>query len=92
MRYAGIDIASEIHTMAVVDEACEVLVKATAFREDRGEKEIVKTLYPDQETFIHEEQRRFQLLVQHLQARGQRVGEPLLFPAADLQNRVAGRE
>jgi transposase len=34
MRYAGIDIASEMHTVAVANEASEVLLKATSFSED----------------------------------------------------------
>ena len=38
----------------------------TAFREDRGEEEIVKALYPGAETFVNEERRRFQLLLRHL--------------------------
>lgn len=36
MRYVGIDIASETHVVAVVDERGGVLVKATAFGEDAG--------------------------------------------------------
>ena len=38
----------------------------TALGEDRGEAEIVEALYPDGETFVREEQKRFQLLLQHL--------------------------
>lgn len=34
MRYAGIDIASQTHVVAIVDEAEEVLVRATPFGED----------------------------------------------------------
>jgi len=34
MRYAGIDIASEKHFVAIVNEAQEVVVKATSFAED----------------------------------------------------------
>jgi transposase len=34
VRFAGIDIASEKHVVAVVDERSEVLVKATTFTED----------------------------------------------------------
>jgi transposase len=34
VRYAGIDIASQTHVLAVVDEAEEVLVRATSFGED----------------------------------------------------------
>ena len=36
MRYIGIDIAAEKHFVAVVDGACEVLVKSTAFGEDEA--------------------------------------------------------
>ena len=35
MRFIGIDIASEKHTVAIVDSESVVLVKATAFTEDR---------------------------------------------------------
>lgn len=34
MRYAGVDIASEVHVVAVVSEGEGVLVKPTSFRED----------------------------------------------------------
>jgi transposase len=34
MKFVGIDVASEKHFVAVVDEASSVLVKATAFEED----------------------------------------------------------
>ena len=34
MRFAGVDIASETHMVALVDEAGKVLVKPTAFTED----------------------------------------------------------
>jgi len=33
MRYIGIDIASEVHTLAIVDEGGSVLLKATTFAE-----------------------------------------------------------
>jgi transposase len=36
MRFVGIDIASETHVVAVVDEAGEVLVKPVGFGEDAG--------------------------------------------------------
>lgn len=36
MRFAGIDIASETHVVAVVDENGGVLIKATPFAEDAG--------------------------------------------------------
>jgi len=45
MRFAGIDIASEKHVVAIVDEKSEVVVKATAFTEDAaGYAEILKLL------------------------------------------------
>jgi transposase len=34
MRFAGIDVASQTHVVAVVDETAKVLVKPTAFAED----------------------------------------------------------
>jgi transposase len=34
MRFAGIDIASETHTVAVADEASAIVLKATSFTED----------------------------------------------------------
>jgi hypothetical protein len=37
MRFVGIDIASEKHVVAVVDEAGGVLVKPVGFGEDAGE-------------------------------------------------------
>ena len=36
MRYAGIDIASEKHFVAIVDETCAVLEKSTSFSGDNG--------------------------------------------------------
>lgn len=36
MRFAGIDIASETHTVAVVDVGGEAVVRPTSFREDEG--------------------------------------------------------
>jgi transposase len=45
MRYAGIDIASQTHVVAVVDEAEEVLVRATPFGEDAaGYAKLFETL------------------------------------------------
>jgi len=35
-KFAGIDIASETHFVAVVDERGELLTKATSFTEDAG--------------------------------------------------------
>ena len=34
MRFVGIDIASETHVVAVVDEQCEIVERAMAFHED----------------------------------------------------------
>jgi transposase len=45
MRYAGIDVASEKHFVAVVDEAQVVLEKATSFTEDAsGYEKLFKVL------------------------------------------------
>ena len=45
MRFVGIDIASETHTVAVVGEARELVVKATEFREDdKGYKKLFELL------------------------------------------------
>jgi transposase len=47
MRFAGIDIASETHVTAVVDENGGVLVKATAFPEDAsGYQKLLELLGP----------------------------------------------
>ena len=47
MRYAGIDIASEKHFVAVVDEGSEVLQKATSFAEDAaGYARLLELLGP----------------------------------------------
>ena len=47
MRFIGIDIASEKHVVAVVDEEGSVLVKATAFTEDRtGYERLLSLLGP----------------------------------------------
>ena len=47
MRYAGIDIASEKHFVAVVDEGSEVLHKATSFAEDSaGYDRLLEVLGP----------------------------------------------
>lgn len=51
MKYVGIDIASEKHFVAVVDESCEVVVKATAFGEDAaGYEKLFELLGPGEET------------------------------------------
>ncbi|MFN0098534.1 MAG: hypothetical protein ACKVS7_07660 [Gemmatimonadaceae bacterium] len=39
---------------------------ALAFEEIPDEDAIVRELFPDQETFLREEQRRFELIVEHL--------------------------
>jgi len=53
MRYAGIDIASAVHTVAVVDEACQVVVKATAFAEDAvGYGRLLEILGPPQDLLV----------------------------------------
>jgi transposase len=36
MRFVGIDIASEVHVVAAVDAACDVLIKPTKIGEDAG--------------------------------------------------------
>ena len=47
MRYAGIDIASETHFVAVVDAAGEVIQKSTSFGEDaRGYGKLFELLGP----------------------------------------------
>jgi transposase len=47
MRFAGIDIASETHVVAVVDEASSVVVKPTSFGEDAGGYEKLLGLLGD---------------------------------------------
>lgn len=44
MKFVGIDIASEMHVVAVVDEQSEVVVKATPFTEDAGGYEKLLSL------------------------------------------------
>ena len=45
MRFAGIDIASEMHVVAIVDEASRVLVKPMRFGEDRaGHERLLELL------------------------------------------------
>jgi hypothetical protein len=41
MRYAGVDIASEVHVLAVVNEDGSVLVRPTSFGEDAAGYETV---------------------------------------------------
>ncbi len=42
-----------------------VFKSAPAAADPSGESEIAKLLFPDQETFRHEEQRRFEILLAH---------------------------
>lgn len=45
MRFAGVDIASEAHLVAVVDETCEILVKPAAFAENaEGYSKLISLL------------------------------------------------
>lgn len=47
MRFAGIDIASETHVVAIVDENGDVVVKATPFAEDAaGHEKLLELLGP----------------------------------------------
>lgn len=53
MRYAGIDIASEKHFVAVVNEVSELLVKSTSFAEDaQGYAKLFELLGPAEEVGI----------------------------------------
>jgi len=53
MRFAGVDIASETHMVAVMDETGEVLVKPTTFREDTdGYAELIGLLDPPADVLI----------------------------------------
>ena len=53
MRFAGIDIASERHVVAVVDEGGDVLVRATGFGEDSdGYAKLVELLGPPSDLTI----------------------------------------
>jgi transposase len=52
-KYVGIDIASEKHFVAIVDEASAVLAKATGFGEDRdGYEKLFKLLGPSDEVAL----------------------------------------
>jgi transposase len=44
MRYVGIDIASETHTLAIVDEEGRILVKATSITEDASGYERLRSV------------------------------------------------
>src|SRR5437762_7555340 len=53
MRYEGIDIASQTHVVAVVDEAEEVLVRPTPFGEDaEGHAKLFETLGPPTDVIV----------------------------------------
>lgn len=53
MRYAGIDIASDVHVVAIVDESCDVLVKSTRFGEDRaGHERLLELLGESQDLLV----------------------------------------
>jgi transposase len=53
MRFVGIDIASETHVVAVVNEQCEVVSKATPFTEDSsGYQKLFALLGDAQETLV----------------------------------------
>ena len=53
MRFAGIDIASEKHFVAVVDEASAVLKKATSFGEDaEGYLKLFELLGPPEDILV----------------------------------------
>ena len=53
MRFAGVDIASETHLVAVVDETCEILVKPAAFAENaEGYSRLISLLGPPGDILI----------------------------------------
>lgn len=53
MRFAGIDIASEVHVVSIVDDACEVLVRPTRFGEDRaGHDRLLELLGDSQDLLV----------------------------------------
>ena len=53
MRFAGIDIASEKHVVAVVDEQGGVVTKATTFTEDKaGYAALLELLGPPAECMV----------------------------------------
>lgn len=53
MRFAGIDVASETHAVAVVDEKSEVLHKPMSFREEaKGYAKLMEVLGPASEVFV----------------------------------------
>ena len=53
MRFVGIDIASETHVAAVLDESCRVLVRPTAFTEDaQGYQKLRALLGEPRDTLV----------------------------------------
>jgi transposase len=53
MKFVGIDIASETHALAIVDERSEVLVKAKSFTEDAaGYAKLLELIGPAAETLV----------------------------------------
>jgi transposase len=53
MHYAGIDVASQTHVIAIVDEAADVLVKPTSFTEDAaGYEKLFAILGRPHDVFI----------------------------------------
>jgi transposase len=73
VRFAGVDIASEVHVVAVVDEAGGVLQKPTSFREDgEGYSKLVGLLGPAAEVLVAMEAtgHYWQNLFAHLTAQG----------------------
>jgi transposase len=53
MRFAGVDIASETHVVAVMDEKCDILVKPAAFGEDAdGYAKLIGLLAPPVDILI----------------------------------------
>jgi transposase len=53
MRFVGVDIASEEHVVAVVDEASQVLLKPTSFAEDaEGYAKLLSLLGPPSDTLV----------------------------------------
>ncbi|RMG13973.1 MAG: IS110 family transposase [Planctomycetota bacterium] len=53
MRFVGIDVASEVHVVAAVDTACDVLIKPTKIGEDAGGyARLLKLLGSPEETLV----------------------------------------
>ena len=51
MRFVGIDVGSETHVVAVLDEASQVLVRPTAFTEDAGGYQELRGLLAQPDDF-----------------------------------------